>query len=253
MKSSDEVRTILLDVAESVVIPHFGTLTDTQVSEKGPGDLVTIADREAEAQISQALRKLTPYAVIVGEEQAFFTPEILDGLADAEEAWVIDPIDGTRNFTRTSPDFAMMIARLYRGEVVESWIYQPIHSAMYHAEKGAGVSRDQTPIDRRADRSRLLGAAYVRLEQADTLDLRRSWGSCGIDYPKLVEGEIDFLLYREGKPWDHLPGSLMVTEMGGRTATLSGQDYRPGVVAPPLSVIPSEQWPDVRDALESTH
>jgi len=248
--AADEIPALLRDVATRIVIPRFGALGADEVQEKHPGDLVTIADREAEAEISRALTLMTPTALIVGEEQAFLTPSILDGLGDAEEAWVIDPIDGTRNFTRTSQDFAIMVAHLRGGSTVQGWIYQPMYDAMYAAQKGAGVQRNGIAIHRHAQRVRPCGAAYVRLDPPpDGIDLRRSWSSCGIDYPKLIEGEIDFLLYREGKPWDHLPGTLMVTEMSGRSATRSGVDYRPGITAPPLSVIPAEKWDSIRDAL----
>jgi len=255
MRSSDEtissqVPVILMEVAERIVVPRFGALTKEDVEEKKPGDLVTIADKQAEKEIETALRMLTPQALIVGEEHAFAVPEIVDGLAGADEAWVIDPIDGTKNFAKSSPDFAIMVAHVLSGEVIESWIYQPMHDAMYHTEKGAGVRRNDQPIRRHAERTRLLGAAYLRFDPLPcSLDLRRSWSSCGIDYPKLAEGEIDFLLYREGKPWDHLPGALMVAEMGGRTAIRTGQSYRPGISAAPLSVIPANQWEQVRDAL----
>ena len=259
MRSSDEtisseVPGILMEVAETIVVPHFGSLTADEIQEKKPGDLVTVADKQSEQAITAALRMLTPQALIVGEEQAFLTPEILIGLADAEEAWVIDPIDGTKNFTKSSPNFAIMAAHIRSGETVESWIYQPMYSAMYHSQKGAGVRRNSVPIQRHVDRVRLLGSAYLRLDPVpDALDLRRSWSSCGIDYPKLLEGEVDFLCYREGKPWDHLPGALMVAEMGGRTATQAGIDYRPGITDAPLSVIPRYRWEQVQDGLGLTH
>lgn len=252
-KTADEVSALLVDVAERIVIPRFGALAAEDVQEKRPGDLVTVADRESEAEISRALSLLSPRALVVGEEQVFTDPGALDGLAGAEEAWVIDPIDGTKNFTLTVPNFAIMVAHVREGETVEAWIYQPMYDAMYRAEKGAGVRRNGVSVVRRTDRARPLGAAYVRLDPPPRgVDLCRRWSSCGIDYPKLVEGEIDFLLYREGKPWDHLPGALMVCEQGGRSATRAGLDYRPGTMDAPLSVIPSDQWERVREALAGT-
>lgn len=242
-RTADEVSDLLVDVARRVVLPRFGTLRDDQVLQKRPGDLVTVADREAEAEISAALRLLSPSALVVGEEESFLDPSLLDKLAVADEAWVVDPIDGTRNFTRHSPDFALMVAHVRGGETVEGWIYQPIHDAMYRAELGAGVLCNGEPVARHADRPRLLGAAYTRQSgQPEHIDLRRSWGACGIDYPKLLTGEIDFLAYREGLPWDHLPGCLMVTQMGGRAATRDGVPYAPGVASAPLSVIPADEW-----------
>ena len=77
-----------------------------------------------------------------------------------------------------------------------------------------------------------LGASYLPVPGEEYADVRvaRSWGSCGIDYPKLVEGEVDFLCYRSMFPWDHLAGGLMVTELGGRIATDISVDYRAGVI-----------------------
>ncbi|MCL2483043.1 MAG: inositol monophosphatase [Propionibacteriaceae bacterium] len=245
-----EVSDLLKDVAERIVIPRFGTLTADEIQEKRPGDLVTIADRQAEDAIARALSRLTPHALIVGEEAAFANPAILDGLAQADQAWCIDPIDGTRNFTRHCPDFAIMVARMESGVVTQAWIYQPMHATMYQGEKGAGVRRNGQPIARHTDRTRLCGSAYRKIDPVpDQVDLKRSWRSCGIDYPKLLEGEIDFVLYRDGKPWDHLPGSLMVAEMGGRCAMLTGETYRPGSMKGPLSVIPQNRWEEVREAL----
>ena len=52
-----------------------------------------------------------------------------------------------------------------------------------------------------------------------------TWVSCGIDYPKLVEGEADYILYRGAAPWDHVPGSLMLAEVGGFVGTVGGRPY----------------------------
>ncbi|MDR0284959.1 MAG: inositol monophosphatase [Propionibacteriaceae bacterium] len=247
---ADAVTDTILTVAAEIVMPRFGTLQAGDVAEKHPGDLVTIADREAEAAIARAIRDLRPTAFIVGEEQVFADPTSLDGLATAEDAWVIDPVDGTRNFANGSPNFAIMVAHVRAGTTVEGWIYQPVNQAMYQAESGAGVRLGGEPVVRRAARERLLGSAYVRLATPpDVIDLVRGASACGIDYPRLVEGEFDFLLYREGKPWDHLAGALMTVESGGRSATLAGDDYRPGVTCAPLSVVPADQWELVRTAL----
>jgi fructose-1,6-bisphosphatase/inositol monophosphatase family enzyme len=60
-----------------------------------------------------------------------------------------------------------------------------------------------------------------------------TWVSCGIDYPKLVEGEADYILYASAAPWDHVPGSLLLTEAGGLLGTTEGVTYSPRDTAPP--------------------
>lgn len=137
---TEAVSDLLAEVAEQVILPRFGTLESDQVEEKRPGDLVTVADREAEVVLAQRLRADDPHALVVGEEGVFVDPSCLDLLAGAEHAWVIDPVDGTRNFARGSADFAVMLAELRSGVTVRSWIWQPVHRLLYVAERGAGVS-----------------------------------------------------------------------------------------------------------------
>ena len=247
----------LQDVAERVILPRFGALAEGEIEEKKPGDLVTVADREAELELVRILSAADPESLVVGEEGVFCEPARLEALPTAERAWVIDPVDGTKNFSRGSPDFAVMLAEVRSGVTVRGWIWQPIHGRMYIAERGAGVTCNGQPVLRaRVDRAVPLGATYVPLrgEDADRVQVRRSWGSCGIDYPSLIAGEVDFLTYRSMFPWDHLPGGLMVAEFGGRIASEDGVDYRPGVIGRRLiAVIEPAIWPTVRDALDTAH
>ena len=249
----DEVSELLAEVAERVIMPRFGALASGEVIEKKPGDLVTVADREAEAELTRVLSAAHPGALVVGEEATFLDQGALDELADADHAWVIDPVDGTRNFARGRPDFAVMLAELRGGETVHGWIYQPVHARLYVAEHGAGVTRNgallRTP---RRVRDVPLGATYVQVPRGAEARLRavRPWGSCGIDYPRLVEGDVDFLAYRSLHPWDHLPGGLMVRESGGRVATDTGIDFAPGVTGRRLIAAADEAvWRTARDCL----
>lgn len=250
---TDWVSRQLQDVAERVILPRFGALREGDVEEKRPGDLVTVADREAEAELVRILSAADPGSLVVGEEGVFADPSRLDALPTAERAWVIDPVDGTRNFSRGSADFAVMLAEVRRGETVRAWIWQPVHRLLYVAEHGGGVLCNDLPVPRTAsDRAVPLGATYVPLpgDEPCAVDVRRSWGSCGIDYPKLLAGEVDFLTYRSMFPWDHLPGGLMVREFGGRMASEEGVPYRPGVIGRRLiAVMDPGIWSQVRDAL----
>lgn len=251
---TDEVSNLLAEVAEQFILPRFGTLESDQVEEKRPGDLVTVADREAEVEIAARLKAQDPSALVVGEEGVFGDPSCLEALPSAAHAWVIDPVDGTRNFARGSSDFAVMLAELRSGETVRSWIWQPVHQLLFVAERGAGVTRNGEPMPAVAPSPRRvpLGATYIPVPGEDQAEVRvvRSWGSCGIDYPKLIAGEVDFLSYRSMFPWDHLPGGLMLAEMGGRMATESGREYRAGVIGRRLlSTVDPALWQPVHDAL----
>ena len=253
---TDWVSERLQEVAERVILPRFGALREGDVEEKRPGDLVPVADREAEAELVRILSLSDPGALVVGEEGVFSDPGRLDALPTADRAWVIDPVDGTRNFSRGSPDFAVMLAEVHSGETVRGWIWQPVHGRLYVAERGGGVRCNGEPMaPAEPGREVPLGATYVPLRSDDAceLEVRRSWGSCGIDYPKLLHGEVDFLTYRSMFPWDHLPGGLMVDEFGGLMASDAGVPYRPGVIGRRLiAVVDPGIWPRVRDALAGT-
>ena len=137
MQTSD-VLTLLRTVGEEVVEPRFRSLGDAEVEEKNPGDLVTVADREAEVRLTEVLQDAYPGAVVLGEEAAEDDDSVLARFADADHAFTIDPVDGTKNFVKGSPDHAMMIAELRGGEVERSWIWQPQHRTAYVAERGRG-------------------------------------------------------------------------------------------------------------------
>lgn len=251
---TEAVSELLAEVAAQVILPRFGTLASDQVEEKGPGDLVTIADREAEIELAKRLRAADPAALVVGEEGVYSDPSCLDALPEAAHAWVIDPVDGTRNFARGGADFAVMLAELRSGVTLRSWIWQPVHRLLYVAERGAGVTCNGELMQPPPPSSREVpvGATYIPLPGEDLAPVRviRSWGSCGIDYPKLMAGEVDFLSYRSMFPWDHLPGGLMLTELGGRIATVAGQDYRAGVIGRRLlATADPSLWQPVHDAL----
>ncbi|MFT4108345.1 inositol monophosphatase family protein [Propionicimonas sp.] len=251
---TEEVSELLADVAARLILPRFGALGSDDIEEKKPGDLVTVADRDAEVELARVLRAEEPGVLVVGEEGVFTDPSSLDALPHAEHAWVIDPVDGTRNFARGRPDFAVMLAEVRGARTVRGWIWQPVHARLYVAEKGAGVTCNGTPLVPPAESGRAvpLGASYLPVPGEEHADVRlvRSWGSCGIDYPKLIEGELDFLCYRSMFPWDHLAGALMVTELGGRIATDAGADYHAGVIGRRLvSATDPDLWQVARDAL----
>lgn len=199
---TDAVLDLLREVAARVIDPRFGALARDEVrSKRRPGDLVTVADREAEVAITRVLRSAYPEALMVGEEAVAADASLLARLAGAEHAFVVDPLDGTRHFVRGSPDHAVMVAETRDDVVVRSWIWQPRHARSYVAELGAGAwsGSRRLSVPPRARRG------LVRV----------SGTCCGVDYPRLAEGEADLALYLKTKPWDHLPGRLVLTEAGG--------------------------------------
>lgn len=235
---TDEVADLIRDVCERVILPRFRALASHEVIQKRPGDVVTVADREAEAELTAAFGRATPGALVVGEEASFADPTALRALPDAEHAWVVDPVDGTRNFAAGTHDFGVMVAEVRRGEATRGWIWQPLHDALYLVERGAGVTCNGTPLARLDPGPGPWEVAVwprLRHTRAPGLRLRPTRGSCAIDYPALARGELHGLAYRSIHPWDHLAGTLMVTELGG-AACVDGRGYAPGVTGRMLTV-----------------
>jgi fructose-1,6-bisphosphatase/inositol monophosphatase family enzyme len=233
---TDEVLTLLQDVAEQVINPRFRSLQSGEVHEKAPGDLVTDADREAEVLITAALNAAYPDAVVLGEETHSADRSLMQRYIAAEHAFTVDPVDGTKNFVHGSRDHAVMVAETVGGETVRAWIWQPQHELAYVAERGAGVYRNgervpdlaaSGPVDLAGLRGHTSRRSWIGTSLGDLPPLQLTWVSCGIDYPKLVEGEADFVVYRSAAPWDHVPGTLMLREVGGAVCTSAGRPYEP--------------------------
>ena len=233
---------LMKTVAAEVITPRFRSLADGEVMEKNPGDLVTIADRESEVILTRELNAAYPDAFVLGEEVTSADPSVLDRYVTADHAFTVDPVDGTKNFVHGSPDHAVMVSETKGGETVRAWIWQPEHQLGWVAERGAGVFRNGERVTREpvpddaAPRGAtsmwpLRGHSYGELPA-----LVGSWVCCGVDYPKLIEGAIDYILYARNSPWDHAPGSLMVSEAGGVVGHPNGSPYVPRGLTPGIIV-----------------
>jgi fructose-1,6-bisphosphatase/inositol monophosphatase family enzyme len=235
----DEVEDVMRTVASQVIVPRFGALAHDEVEDKGDGDLVTVADREAEQLLSEALLDLLPSARVVGEEQVARRPDLLERL-DQGDVWLIDPLDGTGNFVEGRPCFAVMIALLSRGETISAWLLDPLRDVMARAERGSGAwfanQRVHTDIDAPAA-EQLRGAVlskYMPRPLRDQVEDRfmriqealPGTRCAGAEYPAIATGQQDFAVFWRTLPWDHAPGALFVTEAGGVAARFDGAPYR---------------------------
>jgi fructose-1,6-bisphosphatase/inositol monophosphatase family enzyme len=228
---TEEVLRLLQDVAEEVINPRFRSLSDEQVSEKNPGDLVTVADHEAEVRLAEALSAAYPGALVLGEEANETDDTLLERFRAADHAFTVDPVDGTKNFVHGSRDHAVMVAELRGAELTRSWIWQPQHETAYVAERGRGAWRNGERLVRPPVGDVLRGVTsrrrWIGRTLGDLPPLERTWVCCGVDYPKVTEGAADYLIYSGTQPWDHAPGALVLTEAGGFVGTFEGGRYRP--------------------------
>jgi fructose-1,6-bisphosphatase/inositol monophosphatase family enzyme len=235
-----QVEQVLREVSAEVVEPRFVALRDDDVWLKSPGEVVTIADEEAERSLARRLEDLLPGTPVVGEEASSRGPLVLSCLREAR-AWLVDPLDGTANFVAGNADWAVMVALVERGATVASWIWRPVDQVMYTAELGQGATRNGVAIRRTRPVppiSEMRGAVLTRFLDPMTANLvarnRHRYGPvsngrlcAGVDYPALIEGDQEFVLFWRTLPWDHAPGALLLSESGGVARRLDGTPYGP--------------------------
>jgi fructose-1,6-bisphosphatase/inositol monophosphatase family enzyme len=259
----DAVTDILIEAAEIAIVPRFDALGDADIAEKSPGELVTVADREAEDLITPRLRALVD-APVVGEEATAADPALLRAVRESAAAWVVDPLDGTANFVAGRPQWAVMAALVRDGQTVAGWIVRPADGRVYAAERGGGAWRNGIRVRRppaAGAPSALRGAAHTRfLDPPDRdrvsaavplfAELGPGTSCAGFDYPQLIDGELDFVLFWRTLPWDHAAGTLLVAEAGGVSRRPDGSAYRPDDDrAGLLTAADDQSWDVVRPLL----
>src|SRR5271169_1184253 len=165
------VGEILAFAARTEIMPRFRKLAPSQIRRKSSAfDLVTEADEAAEAVIAAALTAAFPGAVLIGEESAHEEPALLDTIADAPLAFIVDPVDGTRNFASNLPLFGVMAAVTVRGEIVAGVIYDPVCRDWAYAVRGGGAWIEQEDGTR------------IALRVADPVPVSKMEGFIGTTY-----------------------------------------------------------------------
>ncbi len=206
------------------------------VQEKNVNDFVSDVDRNAEREIIYHLRKAYPEHAILGEESG------LSGDENAEYRWVIDPLDGTTNFLRGIPHYAVSIACLYRGKLEHAVIVDPVRREEFTASRGRGAQLNGRRI-RVSSRASLdgallgtgipfkdhcdqhLGAYSKSLEvlAGQCAGIRRA-GAASLDLAYVAAGRLDAFWEIGLAQWDMAAGALLVREAGGLVADINGSD-----------------------------
>ncbi len=230
------VQALLRDVAARIVMPRFRQLDASEIEEKAPDELVTIADRESEAALAEGLLRLLPEARVIGEEACSADPSLLDDIGRGT-AWIVDPIDGTANFAAGESPFGIMIALVADGVSEAGWLYDPIQDRLCNAGRGKGAFIDGVRVQARTSGAALpvagLSTRYLPPELREDVE-RRAEGRlqcvgiprCAAEqYPRVMLGTNDLALFWRTFVWDHAPGALILTEAGGKVARFDGEPY----------------------------
>lgn len=207
---------------------------DTKLDYK---DLVTDSDKKIEQYFNTVILEKFPNSCILGEETYYPTKDY----SKSELLWVIDPIDGTRNFVKQAKDFAVMVSIFYKEEPTHSYIYDLATDVLYCAIKGKGFFVNSTQVVTVENKS--LNDSFVSIDYpslqisqgirdfvSEAFDLRYI-GSAGLDGARVAAGDFGAYICKTLQPWDFAPFFLISKLLGlhmsnfeGASLTLSKPD-----------------------------
>lgn len=264
----EHVADLIRTVARAEALPRWRNLGAGDITEKaGPEDIVTIADKAVEEALTRALVDLVPGSVVVGEEAVHADPGVIERLRRPGVVWVIDPIDGTSNFAKGSPDFAVMVALVVDRVPFAGWIHLPVPDETTAAVAGCGadqwrdgwwgpLAKPRLPdtlshIYGISGRSRMSPERQARIDAARSRFAGVTPAICaGTEYPQMAAGLRHFALYNKSEPWDHLPGLAILAEQGFHYARHDGTPYLPGDNTGGLLIAPSPKlWTEIQQLL----
>ncbi|MDQ0993894.1 inositol monophosphatase family protein [Streptomyces sp. V3I7] len=237
---SADVEAAMREAAAAEILPRFRRLAEHEVDRKsGPHDLVTDADRLAEQYLTKKLGELLPGSVVVGEEGVHANPATYDAIHGDAPVWIVDPVDGTRQFVHGNPGFCTLVTLAHRGVPLASWTYAPVRDQLATAVRGQGAYLNGerlvagSPAPGEDLRIATSHPDYTTDEQKHALlGLRtdgaapRFCGSAGLEYLAIARGELDATAFSWEAAWDHAAGLLLVEEAGGAHRTLTGEPFR---------------------------
>jgi fructose-1,6-bisphosphatase/inositol monophosphatase family enzyme len=238
-----QIINIVRRAARAEILPRFRRLSDGDIRTKSRADdLVTDADTRAEAMIARALQIAFPSALVIGEEAVAAKPDLLDGIAEAQLAFHIDPVDGTWNFAHGLAVFGVIVAATRYGKPVFGLIYDPVADDWAIADEEMtpqlqrpfGAARDLKasagkPLEEMSgiiplhmfpkDMQPKLAATFPGFARVNTLRCSAH------EYRMLAQGHVDFSLTALLHPWDHAAGALIAARAGSHVEMLDGGEY----------------------------
>jgi myo-inositol-1(or 4)-monophosphatase len=202
--------------AATAIIRDFGELEHLQISSKGPRNFATSADQKAEDRIMYILSKAYPEISFICEEKGV---EFRD---NEDVAWIIDPIDGTSNFMRGIPYFAISIALSENLKITTGLTLDPLRNECFKTELGGGAfinDRNRMRVSGRKNIFEAVIATHTTLSDEEILvkngGMIRKMGAVSLDMAYVAAGKYDACVFRDVMLWDIATGVLLIKESGG--------------------------------------
>jgi myo-inositol-1(or 4)-monophosphatase len=230
--------------AGDLILKKFNNFDRSQVKYKAKQEIVTAADLASEKKIINTIKKSFPGHRILSEE---------GGGADtsSDHVWIIDPLDGTTNFSMHNPLWSVSIGVAYKNNIVLGVIYAPVLGELYIAEPGKGAyiqdlrlgKKKKMSVSSKKDKEALhtfchghnkkaiqQALKYYKYQKLNKTDCRQL-GSAAIELSYVAAGRLESIVIPGTNPWDVAAGILIVREAGGRVTdfhnkkwTLDSQD-----------------------------
>lgn len=236
----DEAREYILKItleAGEVLKKYFTTRNFTSRS-KGGVDLLTQADKEVDDFLRNSIKKHFPKCEVMAEESA---PRDYSSFKDLNNLWLIDPLDGTTNFSRGHPHFSISIGLVDKGISKLGVVHVPMTNDLYWAQQDrVGAFHNGKPIkvavtdnlketvlacdygwilEQRISVVNWLSSIVTHVRQI------KSMGTAAADLASLANGSIDVYIHSGLKPWDTAASSLLIEKAGGKITTPTGEKW----------------------------
>lgn len=228
MNSQEDIKNLLLKVAQQagdMMSESFGLLQANEINYKKPDKKspVTDVDINIDTMIREAVFQTFPDHDIISEEK-----ESINNAGDV--IWIIDPIDGTRNYINGIKEHCVSVGIAKGGEIILGAIYAPQLNEFFVAERGNGVLLNGEPLKKQTPNERL---CYVDNKRLTTKSVKSVFkgckethnGSAALELAYVAQGKAEGSLLEHIMIWDIAAGMLMVEEMGGRLTTFDGSPY----------------------------
>jgi fructose-1,6-bisphosphatase/inositol monophosphatase family enzyme len=262
----DFIVNILIDVNEKIVLNYFNKLTPKDIDIKSStDDFVSVADKKSEDYITKKLSNFLDNTKIIGEETAFLDKEKFLSLLNEPLLWVIDPIDGTKNYINGNENFCSMISLVKHSFPIASFIYKPLQRQFIYAFKGIGAyifdleTKQSNKLNLELDPlNKIIGSGGTKgipevfrksiLSNLRSFTKRVFVGSAGIETMMLVTNKIQFVFHGRVTPWDHSPLDLIIKESGGCVYMARyKEEFNIKSKGPILAATNSKIWDEVRE------
>ncbi|MFN7662752.1 MAG: inositol monophosphatase family protein [Alphaproteobacteria bacterium] len=235
--TNSAILNVMIEAAESAgrsLIRDFNEVEKLQIAKKGPADFVSMADKRAEKNIYEVLKKARPDYCFLMEEKG------IEENSDKDNQWIVDPLDGTTNFLHGLPGFCVTIAHAEKAIIKHAVTYDPLRGDLFWAEKAKGAFLNGDPL--RVSHRGSVTESLVITDHHDPLKVHKdffqnAWsalrdktavvrclGSAALSLAYTAAGKAEAYFMKDLKPWDVAAGVLLVREAGGMVSEIDGGD-----------------------------